>query len=63
MIKDTYLTQSGQQVQDLLDKVDGLGPATQQEDGLMTKHDKTRLDDGVADTPLTNLEIEAILNT
>ena len=29
----------------------------------MSKRDKSKLDEGVADSPLTNLEIEAILNT
>lgn len=61
--RDTHLTQPGATVQELLDKVEDLGPATQEEDGLMSKLDKTKLDDGVADRPLTNLEIEAILNT
>ena len=50
-------------VQELLDKVEELGPATTEEDGLMSRHDKRRLDDQVPDRPLTNLEIEAILNS
>lgn len=61
--RDTHLTQPGSVVQNLLDKVEDLGPATQEEDGLMSKRDKSKLDEGVADSPLTNLEIEAILNT
>lgn len=61
--RDTHLTQRGAAVQQLLDTVENLGPATQEDDGLMSKHDKTRLDDGVADTPLTNLEILAIINS
>lgn len=61
--RDTHLTQSGATVQQLLDTVENLATATQEDDGLMSKHDKTRLDDGVADTPLTNLEILAIINS
>ena len=61
--RDTHLTQPGSVVQELLDKVEDLGPATPSEDGLMSRHDKSKLDEGVADSPLTNLEIEAILNT
>jgi hypothetical protein len=58
------LTQeSGEEVQALLDKMENLGPATDAEDGLMTKGDKTKLDNEVADRPLSNLEIQAILNT
>ena len=61
--RDTHLTQAGSVVQELLDKVEDLAPATASEDGLMSRYDKRRLDDDVADPPLTNLEIEAILNT
>lgn len=61
--RDTHLTQAGSVVQELLDKVEDLAPATASEDGLMSRYDKRRLDDDVADSPLTNLEIEAILNT
>jgi hypothetical protein len=61
--RDTHLTQPGATVQTLLDKIEDLGPATQDADGLMSKSDKEKLDDGVADRPLTNLEIEAILNS
>lgn len=61
--RDTHLTHPGSVVQELLDKVEDLGPATTEEDGLMSRHDKWRLDDQVPDRPLTNLEIEAILNS
>lgn len=61
--RDTHLTQAGSVVQELLDKVEDLAPATASEDGLMSRYDKRCLDDDVADSPLTNLEIEAILNT
>lgn len=61
--RDTHLTQAGSVVQELLDRVEDLGPATTSEDGLMSRYDKRRLDDDVPDQALTNLEIEAILNT
>lgn len=61
--RDTHLTQSGGKVQDLLNKVEDLSTATPSVDGLMSKYDKRKLDEDVAAEPLTNLEIEAILNT
>ena len=61
--RDTHLTQAGSVVRELLDKMEDLGPVTADTDGLMSRYDKRRLDDDVADSPLTNLEIEAILNT
>ena len=61
--RDTHLTQPGQTVQNLLNKIEDLGPATQEEDGLMSKDDKAAFDDMAQDRPMTNLEIQAILNT
>ena len=61
--RDTHLTQTGEEVQRLLDKMEDLGPATQEEDGLMSKDDKAAFDDMAQDRPMTNLEIQAILNT
>ena len=40
----TTLTQSGQQVQELLNKIDNLGPATQEQAGTMSAEDKAKLD-------------------
>jgi len=58
------LTQeSGEEVQALLDKIDDLGPATAEKAGTMSSSDKSKLDNDVPDRPLTNLEIEAILNS
>lgn len=61
--RDTHLTQSGSTVQQLLDKVEDLGPATTTEDGLMSKRDKRKLDEMDIDRPMTNIEILEILNT
>lgn len=61
--RDTHLTQAGSVVQELLDKMEDIGPVTADTDGLMSRYDKRKLDDDVPDRPLTNLEIEAILNT
>ena len=61
--RDTHLTQTGTEVQQLLDKIEDLGPATIEEDGLMSKGDKAAFDDMAQDRPLTNLEIQAILDT
>lgn len=61
--RDTHLTQTGEEVQQLLDRVENLGPATQEEDGLMSKNDKQVLDQKAEDRPMTNMEILAILNT
>ena len=55
--------ESGAEVQALLDKIDDLGPATQEKDGTMSKQDKGKLDNDVPARALTNLEIEAILNS
>ncbi len=61
--RDTHLTQPGAVVQQLLDRVETLEPATTTEDGLMSRFDKRKLDDDIPSEALTNLEIEAILNT
>lgn len=61
--RDTHLSQAGSVVQELLDKMEGLGPVTSETDGLMSRYDKRKLDEDVPDRPLTNLEIEAILNS
>lgn len=61
--RDTHLTQAGAAVQELLDKMEDLGPVTAETDGLMSRYDKRKLDEDVPDRPLTNLEIEAILNS
>lgn len=54
---------SGEEIQELLDKIDDLGPATQEKDGTMSRQDKSKLDNDVPYRALTNLEIEAILNS
>lgn len=61
--RDTHLTQSGEVVQQILDRVENLTTATPETDGLMSKYDKEALDNIADDRPLTNLEIEAILNS
>lgn len=61
--RDTHLKQAGAAVQELLDKMEDLGPVTAETDGLMSRYDKRKLDEDVPDRPLTNLEIEAILNS
>lgn len=63
--RDTHLTQTGAEVQDLLDQVENKSiypNATTSAAGLMSAGDKEKLDNTV-DRPLTNLEIEAILNS
>ena len=54
---------SGEEIQELFDKIDDLGPATQEKDGTMSRQDKSKLDNDVPYRALTNLEIEAILNS
>lgn len=61
--RDTHLTQTGPQVQQLLDKIEDIGLASVNEDGLMSKHDKATFDDMAQDRPMTNIEIQAILDT
>ena len=53
---------SGVQVDALLDKIDALENATQLEDGTMSKEDKKKLDEQVADDELTIQEIGDLLN-
>lgn len=53
---------SGVQVDALLDKIDALENATQLEDGTMSKEDKKKLDEQVADDELTIQEIDDLLN-
>lgn len=57
-----YLTQTGEEVQQILDKVEDktvYDVATQDSDGLMSASDKQKLDGCMA---LTNMEIEELLN-
>lgn len=69
------LDQSGQEVQDLLDKIDELDAVTQDKDGLMVAKDKELLDNHLThheinellnfelkDEPLTHPEIDELLN-
>ena len=63
--KDTHLTQTGVEVQELLDQVENKSiypNATTSVAGLMSADDKEKLDDA-PNRALTNLEIEAILNS
>ena len=53
---------SGVKVDALLDKIDALENATQLEDGTMSKEDKKKLDEQVADDELTIHEIDNLLN-
>lgn len=57
-----YLTQTGEEVQQILDQVKDktvYDVATQNSDGLMSASDKQKLDGCVT---LTNMEIEELLN-
>lgn len=59
------INRTGDNVSDLLDQVDNKSiypNATQSTAGLMSAEDKGKLDDA-PDRPLTNLEIEAIMNS
>ena len=60
MAKDYHLRQTGQEVQDILDKAEALDVVSPTKDGLMSKEDKTILDDMGDD--LTYLELEELLN-
>ena len=53
---------SGETVDGLLNKIEDLADATQQTSGMMSKYDKKKLDEQVADTPLSILEIDEICN-
>lgn len=60
------LTQTGEEVQEILDDVQEktiYEDATQQEHGLMSTSDKIKLDEMESDQALTFEEIEAILNS
>lgn len=58
------LTQDdGEEIQALLDRIENLTTATPEVDGLMSKRDKQILDDVADDRPMTNIEIQEILNT
>lgn len=57
-----YLTQTGEEVQQILDQVEDktvYDVATQDSNGLMSASDKKKLDGCVA---ITNMEIEELLN-
>ena len=59
------INRTGDDVSDLLDQVAGKSiypNATRSTAGLMSAEDKSKVEE-VPDTALTNLEIEAILNT
>lgn len=60
--KGYRLNRKGKEVEDLLEKIDTLDGATQSTDGLMTKGDKRKLDEEVADMPLSILEIDELLD-
>lgn len=53
---------SGETVDELLNKIEDLAEATQQTSGMMSKFDKKKLDEQVADQALTILEIDEICN-
>lgn len=53
---------SGVKVDELLDKIDALGNATQSTDGLLSKEDKQRLDDMTDVRALTFDEIDDVFN-
>lgn len=53
---------SGETVDGLLNKIEDLAEATQQTSGMMSKFDKKKLDEQVADQALTILEIDEICN-
>lgn len=58
------INKTGEKVDELLEMVDKktiYSTATQQSDGLMSRYDKATLDEVSDAAPLTNLEIEALL--
>lgn len=63
MANDYRLNQSGQEVQEAIDKIIDLGPATTRKSGTMTPTDKIKLDSIEEIAPLTNMEIENLLNS
>lgn len=59
----SYRTQkTGTKVDELLDKIDDLQEATVTKSGIMSKEDKKRLDQSVADDELSISEINELLN-
>lgn len=61
-MSDYNLRRTGDNVSGLLDKIEGLDNVTQSIDGLMSHQDKKKLDENVADMPLSILEIDEICN-
>ncbi|MBO4924819.1 MAG: hypothetical protein J5382_11965 [Bacteroidales bacterium] len=59
---DYRLNQTGAEVQEAIDKIIDLGPATSRKEGTMSPTDKLKLDSLEDIEPLTNLEIENLLN-
>lgn len=53
---------SGVKVDELLDKIDALGNATQSTDGLLSKEDKKKVDELEQDREFTIAEIDALLD-
>ena len=53
---------TGNDVDGLLNKIEDLQNATTYKDGTMSKDDKRKLDNGVADDEMTIEEIAALLN-
>lgn len=59
------INRTGANVSELLDQVENktiYPAASQSNDGLMSKKDKVKLDEMAEAVPMTNLEIENILN-
>lgn len=56
------VVRTGPHVDELLTKIEDLGNATHNEDGIMSKADKKKLDEQVADDELTISEINNLLN-
>lgn len=56
------VVRTGPHVDELLTKIEDLGNATHNEDGTMSKADKKKLDEKVADDELTISEINNLLN-
>lgn len=61
--RDKYGTpRQGEQVDDLLTKIQFLENATWRLDGTLSKQDKKKLDTQVPDSPMSILEIDEICN-
>ena len=55
-------TRKGESVDRLLSKIEDLGNATIQEDGLMSKEDKRKFSTQIPDEPMSILDIDEICN-